>query len=77
MSAWQTAVELIPDVVKLVGSLVDAGMSFAEAKEVARRDIQSRVALYERQKAEDDAALEAKHGRGPHAVRPPDDPYER
>jgi len=50
-------------VAQLIGGLVDAGMSAADAEELVRRDIASLRAEYLRQRAEDDAALEAKHGR--------------
>jgi len=44
----------------LIGGLVEAGMSASEAEELVRRDITSLRAEYMRQRAEDEAALEAK-----------------
>lgn len=53
----------------LIGGLVEAGMSAAEAEELVRRDITSLRTEYLRQRAEDEAALEAKHGT-------PENPYD-
>lgn len=53
---------LLPSLVETVAELIAAGASAAEAEAVVRKDIQSRVERYERERAEDEAALDAKHG---------------
>ncbi|MEC7520187.1 MAG: hypothetical protein VYE22_10000 [Myxococcota bacterium] len=61
--AIEVGARLLPSIVDGVAELIAAGMSASEAEEVVRKDIQSRIERYEREKAEDEAALERKHGR--------------
>lgn len=64
-SGWvKLGIDLLPSVVGLVESLVKAGHSPEEAREIVKRDLESRQAEYEREKAEDEQALGDKHGRG-------------
>lgn len=63
-SIVRVAAELFPDLVDLIGALVRAGKSPEEARDIVRKDIQSRKAQYDHEKSEDEAALEDKHGRG-------------
>lgn len=53
--------ELLPDVIGLIAGLVQSGHDPKDAVGIAKRDIKSRKAEYERMKAEDHAALLAKH----------------
>ncbi|MEQ9074087.1 MAG: hypothetical protein RLP09_09540 [Sandaracinaceae bacterium] len=53
---------LLPSLVETVAEIIAAGASAAEAEAVVRKDIQSRVERYERERDEDEAALDAKHG---------------
>lgn len=69
-AVWQTvrtvaeiAGSLLPDLIAWIKSLIDLGKSPSEAAEIVRRDIRSRVEEYEKAKAADEAALEAKYGR--------------
>lgn len=60
--AIEVGARLLPSIVDGVAELIAAGMSASEAEKVVRKDIQSRIERYEREKAEDMAALERKHG---------------
>lgn len=68
MSTGSDVVEVISSVVPAIGELAAAlirmGKSREEAAEIIKRDITSRVAVYEAEKAEDEAALAAKHPTG-------------
>ncbi len=59
--AIEVGARLLPSIVDGVAELIAAGMSASEAEKVVRKDIQSRIERYEREKAEDEAALERKH----------------
>ena len=59
----QIAQTLTPLVIELVRSLIAAGHTPEEATEMVRRDIASLRDRYEREKADDRAALARKHGR--------------
>jgi hypothetical protein len=63
-SALKTAIRvgsaILPDIVSWVGDLIEAGMSPDEAEEVVKRDIESRRAVYQRERDADLAALDAK-----------------
>lgn len=66
--ALDVGARLLPSIVDLVGGLIAGGMSPDEAEAVVRRDIESRREQYEKERAEDEAALAAKHRREPKIV---------
>lgn len=57
----QLAAQVLPDLIGTIAGLISNGHSPADALKIVRRDIKSRRAEYERMKAEDHAALRAKH----------------
>lgn len=63
---WKDAIEvgarLLPALIEAVASLIKGGHSPEEAEAIVRRDIDSRAAQYERERAEDEDALDAKWG---------------
>lgn len=61
----KVAIGVVPDVVDWIAALIKGGMDASEAGEVVKRDIKSRRAEYEAAKAEDMAALAAKHRAAP------------
>jgi hypothetical protein len=63
MQGIEIGSRLLPSVISLVQGLIEAGHSPEEAEEIVRKDIESRRSQYEKQKAEDEAALAAKHRR--------------
>jgi hypothetical protein len=63
--AIEVGSKLLPALVGLVQGLIEAGHSPEEAEAIVRKDIESRAKAYEAAKAEDEAALERKHGREP------------
>jgi len=60
--AIKIAGEVLPDLVEFAVELFKLGFSNEEVKEIVKRDIQSRRAIYETMKAEDREALKRKHG---------------
>lgn len=72
IQAIEIGAKLVPALVSLVQGLIEAGMSPDEAEAVVRKDITSRLADYKRAKAEDERALEAKHGIAPNPYDDPD-----
>ena len=63
MEAIEIGARLLPSLISLAQGLIAAGHSPEEAEEIIRKDIESRRSEYEREKAEDEAALRAKHGQ--------------
>lgn len=70
VQGFQIAQSLTPLVIGLVQGLIEAGHSPEEAVEIVERDIASLRSKYERQKAEDRAALARKHGIADELIDP-------
>jgi len=61
---FKVIAEVLPAVGNLAAALLKLGKSPSEAAEIINRDMKSRQAEYEREKAADDKALEDKHNQG-------------
>lgn len=61
-AAVEIAGAVLPDVIKWILSLIHAGHSPTEAKEIVRRDIQTRQKAYEAARDKDVQALHDKWG---------------
>ena len=63
MEIFNSVLKVLPALGGLIGSLIQLGKSPDEAADIVIKDMTSRREEYERQKAADEAALAAKHGR--------------
>lgn len=63
MEIIEALIKTLPAVGRLIKSLIELGKSPDEAADLVIEDIESRRAEYEREKAEDEAALAEKHGQ--------------
>ena len=61
MEFFHAILSVLPALGGLINSLVKLGKSPAEAADIVIRDMTSRREQYEREKAEDEARLAAKH----------------
>lgn len=61
MDTFNAILKVLPALGGLIGALIEMGKSPDEAAELVIKDITSRRTEYEREKAEDMAALEGKH----------------
>lgn len=61
MEILNAVLKVMPALGGLIGSLIELGHSADDAADIVIKDIESRKAEYEREKAADMAALEDKH----------------